>query len=279
MNFHLSFSKKLVYSLFISFFILSNFSFGQGYYFPNDAHLLALSQRNDIHLSGSFNPFAEAQTVTDVQLAYSPIKHIGISSNYFQYSNFENNLSVPINTKNKSWDIAAGVYYFLPLTASGEDNWEVKEKSRFFSAENLEQRSGILFDIYVGHSQADVTNTFQEYGFNYFEYKKTYVQVGLHGTIKYFSFQVASRWGNLNYVEGLVHGPTSIQLQNPIKVIASNSEMDFSEFFVRASTGIRYGQLIFSFSRIQHTPIFTQLGVKDHIVMIGLKLDVDEFFR
>ena len=266
--------RKITFFILVCFLLFNISSIGQNYYVPNDANLVALNQRNDFHFSGTINPFSDSKKIQNLQLGYSPLNHIGISSSYFNSNHLNEIQSISYQTKSEIYDIALGGYIFHPMVVSTDSEKEIKGKGQ-----NILSRQGVVFDLYVGHAQGDIRNFYGGLGSNHFRIQKDYIQFGAHARFKFIEIHLATRIGRLSFSEGIVQGRQNHSILNALEIFDIDNDFTIIEHTFRVHAGIKYGQIIISVSRVNSSNQLYRLGVINNASSIGVNINIDEFFR
>jgi len=269
---HLSYLQKIFIFFFFCSISFPIFISGQNFYVPNHANLVALNQQNDFHISVAINPFFQTKKLSNLQVGYSPIKHLGIASSYFTSNHLNKDFN--ILTENKTWDIAIGGYLFHSTRASKNSTNKTQKKHQHLFIE-----SGLLFDLYLIHGSEKLRNIAKELNNYYFKVQKNYIQLGAHAKFKFMELHAVTRIGNIRFNNLIVQGQINSSLMNAIDNLNNNNNFMLIENSFRANFGVKYGQLIISFSRVLNSDRLHQLGIINNVSSIGMNIDIDEFFR
>lgn len=256
--------------LFAFLLFLNSHSFGQNYYVPNNGYLLNLTQKNDLHFSGYFHPSSNDKETLNFQLGYSPIKYFGLVGSRFQYNKSYPKSDIYQNTQISFWDFAVGCYFpFFEKSNSSNNNFK----------NNISVNSGLLFDIYVGHSSGEVSNFYDNIGRNQFKIRKNYLQLGFHVQYKFMGIHMTTQVGNISYDDGIIQGGTTIAVQSTIDILNRDNNFVLIENSFQLDVGVRYGKIVLATTRMNESRKLYRIGVINQVVTLGALIDIDEFFR
>lgn len=254
-------------------------SCGHKYYAPNDADLVILKEKHDVHISGTTNLGNKSIQSYNVQLGYSPIKHLCLAGSYFKFNQWKNPSKPPVRGDGKIWNASIGGYLFQPFISTGVSKRDSRRHEKILKNQNLFHPAGILMDIYVGISQGSVNNIYENGGTTRLRFNKKYIQFGIHLTNKSIGFDLATRVGKLNYYDAIVSGKPSSSTAYIINNLEARNNFNLMEHSFRANFGVKHTRFIFSVSGVSTNAKLNQLGVIEAVTSFGLILDIDEFFR
>ena len=184
--------KKIFLLTFLSLFLSS--LFGQYFYIPdNDVSALQYLNRGDLKLSYTY-PFNDR---TNIQLGYSPLKHISISAGYFKYQDertWNTTSDFIIKTNGHNYTGAIGFYKYLT--------------KRFFVKEFILFRniSGVILQSHFGYNKGAIFNRFPDDSVINLDYQSFFARGSIHVKYRYFTFGYSFKFFNLDYVGGEVGG-------------------------------------------------------------------------
>ena len=296
---------SFVIVLLSTLFILSSCS--HKYYAPNEADLLTLREKNDVHFSASFGSAGSGSNTNsgssinfnidttankaesnsyNFQLGYSPINHLAISGSYFKIKN--SNRDNSISGKGNMWNGAIGGYYFKPINDKNNTRKlriDGKEKTTSFDSPNMRMKKGFLFDLYLGHSRGNVFNFHRDdncgncRATSSFKFTKNYAQLGFHYFREIWGLSCAIRLGQLRYFDGDVLGTRMAVIeQDDIDLIQNDNIYPLRETSLRFYMGTKQIRSFFSASIVDEGP-FKNLDIVNGIVQLGITVDIDSFFK
>lgn len=171
---------KNIYLLFILFLSIPNLTSGQYFYIPdNDTNLMQLKDQNDFLLSLAF---PRSQRL-NVQLAYSPLKYISLSSAFYKHAHTTNN---NIKTEGTSYTGSIGLYRFIHKL----------DKHNFFLTKNM---SGVLLyantGLTIGTNKINIVDIF----FSNLKHKNIFFRSGISVDYRFVSLGFSTRYLNLDY--------------------------------------------------------------------------------
>jgi len=143
--------------IFIVLCILFFSSCSHYYYAPDEANVLKLSEEKDLKISVSGNHDNENDETHELkhlnlQVGYSPIKHLGIFTNHFRIWGKDNASFYGGN--GHLTNLAVGGYYFIK-TKSGLDK---------VLKYDYGVTSGFLFDVYAGYGRGKIHQYYKQGG-------------------------------------------------------------------------------------------------------------------
>lgn len=267
--------KKLLWISFL-FFVLTSLLpscsvKNNHYYVPPEGNVLTLSERNDLKISASTS--VNDDGITNVQIGYSPIKHIGLFGSWMNQKNgkgvYPFGFGISENSNTATYKSAAiGGYFF-------------KKRDTYYSTlipkKYLEQ-GGFLVDLYVGVGEGkfkrDYTNlrTYVE-----FEHEKIFAQTGLHYKFRSLGVSYVFKVGQLQFKNVLIHGNFLLFPKYLFDELKEDNRIKTYESTFKIEYGIREAKVNISF-----TGFSDQLDIFSPIrsyFSVGVLINVDEFFR
>lgn len=271
--------------LLCNLFIFSSCS--HKYYAPNEADLLTLREKNDVHFSGSLQTGGNDETDSyNLQLGYSPINHLAFTTSYFNIESSSTDGTIKGN--GNIWNGAIGAYYFEPVnTKLIKKRFRKKEKQQAISTPSMRMKKGLLFDFYLGHSKGNVYNFYQNddcetcRANSHFRFTKNYGQFGLHYLRETWGISYAFRIGKLNYFDGDIFGnrsAISLEDEMDIQFIEDNNIFNLKETSIRLHLGPKHFRFYLSASIVDDRS-FGQLDVINDVAQMGVTVDIDAFFK
>lgn len=262
---------NFLFALLLFFSILSK---GQDYYAPNNGYLVNLTQRNDLHISGYFQPFSNEKEIVNLQLGFSPIKYFGIMGSHFNYNKSHPKANIFKDTQISLWDYSAGFYFPFLKKSNFLDS---KSANNFHN--DIFNPSGLIFDIFVGQSIGEVRNFYDNIGSNHFKIRKNYIQFGFHLQHKFLGVHMSTRIGTIKFSDGIVQGGTTFAVQKTIDEFNEDNDFILIESTFQLDVGIRYGKIVLASSRAKDNRQLFNLGIINQVITLGAFVDIDEFFR
>jgi len=270
-----------LYACLLLFFILTTTSCSRinYYYRPNDANAVALKKKNDIHFSASTYSLKDSKfnNNQNIQVGYSPIKHLGISSSYFRVR--DKHPIVPLRYGNGNFgNIALGGYYFLPMKGK---YIRIKKSRRkyLFNNPNWLMQEGVLFDLYLGLGRGKVNNFYEDGGNSQLRFSKKYSQVGIHLFRKRLGVSFNLTFGNINYFEANLKGKIKSSQVIRVRSLDNKSKFTIRESTIRFFLGTKQLRVFASVSSFNPSQDFGNLGVIESNLNFGIFSEIDEFFR
>ncbi len=273
-----SHSSKWIFLL-VSFCSFSS-SCSHKYYAPNDGDILALNKKNDLHFSASMGSSAlnleKKSESANLQLGYSPIKHLAVSASYFSLR--QQNRSSPRREGNgRIWNSAIGGYYFFKFKELPDSKLNAKQLLR--KQKGLFSEEGILLDLYLGSGKGRVNNYYIEGGSSIFNFDKRYIQFGFHIVGRSLSFNWTFRLANLNYNEGIIFGRPNALNDLSFNILKEQNQFKLNESTLRLTFGQRKIRFMLSSTFVGGSENFELLGIKPIVSNFGLIIEIDDFFR
>ena len=259
-------NNKLVILIFFAASLLPVSSSCQYYYSPNEASTLTLNEKNDLKFSFASGSDKQSSSNFSLQAGYSPIKHLGIR--YSSYS-IKNNFGDHQSLNGSIIGGAIGTYFFH----SSETVSKAISKSRY---SNLLLKNSVLLDVYLGYEQGGITNNYNVDRQSQLDFKKTFVEGGVHLEGGIFGFDFLLKRGVLDFSKGSVthYIGDIVDLED----IERYDTYNFTETTVRFRMGIKYGSVYISQAKFR-TKKADQIRIVDTAYHFGMILNIDDFFR
>jgi len=260
------------YYFFIFVYILLSTSCSHYYYAPDEANMLKLDDRNDLKFSASGNSTNGNYELrhTNVQLGYSPIKHVGVFASHFNMSGDEPKQNSIRGGKGHLNNVGLGGYYFLETESIL--NRLVKYD------DNIGVRSGFLFDAYAGYGKGHVHNYYAEGGRSDLDIQKYFIQGGIHWQGKALGLSYVMKFGRLNYFNGLIVGQLNESEISSLQNIESNREFPFRETSLKFYMGVKYARVYLNVATTidEFDNFFTH---RTSMGSFGVVVDIDDVYR
>lgn len=252
------------------------------YQSPNQDGMPRLQKKNDGDISyGQKIPFVDKDSLTyyrNIQISYSPIKHLGFSIGHSRLKSKTTNKS-KIYTSNA----AIGGYYFFQTKRR-------IRKNGLQTPATATMPRGILFDLYGGLEVGAVENYIEEVSspnnfqpielYSNFQLRKYFLRGGIHIQRKLFGLSLICKAGQFNYTKGFINleGETSSRLLDEFFLISNFQSGQYLEPTVKIFLGEENIQGFFGVTQLY---TFHDLGLdeKDQLIYFGLSVDIDNFYR
>ena len=207
------------------------------YYAPDEANVLKLNEKNDLKFSASGNSTNGNYELkhTNLQLGYSPIKHVGIFASHFNMSGDEPIQNPIRGGKGHLNNIGLGGYYFL-------DSESILNNLVNYN-DNIGVRSGFLFDAYAGYGKGHIYNYYPEGGESDLDIQKYFIQGGVHWQGKGLGISYVFKFGRINYFNGLIVGQLDQTEINSLRNINEIREFPFRESSLKFYMGVKYARV------------------------------------
>lgn len=281
MQIHLSNQNQVIgLFLFVAILILSSCGGASHHFYATDeGNLLALKEEKDLKVSAGYMPHLNSLPGNNlnVQAAYSPIKHLGVYTNYFRIRNaFEAGEGIQQNVYQYHFGAAIGGYIFK----QPEAKTETVDEDRLIEQYTYPKGKGLLFDAYLGYNQGRNKNFFfEETGTINIPFQKFYLQGGAHIFMDRINASFALKYARLSYFDGEAFGKlTNLQLRK-VDVLEEQNPFDFLE----SSLKVSYGKPETPFQAyITIAGIYdfgdAFLEIQPSTMQVGITADIDHFF-
>ena len=261
-------NSLFVPTIFLLFIILMLSSCSHNYYAPNEGNVLKLSEAEDLKISVSGNkngkiPFGGDIKHSNLQLGYSPIKHLGLFISHFELDEIDNRRVGNGHYTN----LAVGTYYF-----------KKKKKRPNKMIKDNRVIPGFLFDAYGGYGRGKVFNYYDEGGYSELYLRKYSLQGGLHWNGKIMEISAIYKLGILQYFKGSINLPISdrhlIQLLN----IREDQIFPFSQVSLHGYLGLKNIRFYCDLS-IVPSDFNDKFNYIDNLLSFGVVMELDEVIR
>jgi len=247
------------------------------YYIPSEPNMLKLAKKKDLKISASTNkiPFLSEnvdENFFNTQVGYSPINHLGIVANHFQWNSivpFDEHLR---GTKSSSSSIALGGYNIFQTA---------KQKRRTVRYNTAP--IGFLLEMYAGYGRGKIDNHYAGKDNLLLKYNKPYMQIGYHWQDEFVGLSWVYKVGKINYKEG-TYSPNLSQEQQgsfPFLKIQENTNYSFRESSFKVFMGKKE---IKGYIGLTTTETFSpdpsfKLLHGTNMVYTGVTISIDEFYN
>ncbi len=224
------------------------------YYVPPPSHSLRLQDAKDFKSSIGVGMSGENALQLNMQVGYSPIKHLALSSTILRSTQSDNKINL--------LEGAIGTYYF---SESGQTQPNT--------------RNGVLFDLYAGYGKG--RSLIQNLGFNTGDLQlnsnKYYIQGGMHLQYEVLVFSTTYRRGILDYSSGFLYGEVNNDVYSDLTAIDANDPYAFNEIGVKLELGPPKLRCFFGLSHIDMPK--ASFNYHKTAVQLGLVFDFKAFKR
>ena len=145
------------------------------------------------------------------------------------------------------------------------------------SLSNLILNYSVLADLYLGYEKGEITNIYNPGRQSHLDFKKTYIQGGLHFEGIVFGLDLILKGGVLDFSSGSVESydiEDYVDLQN----IQRYDTYNFTEAIVRFRIGIKHGSVYLSQTKLR-TKNANAVRIVNTTSHFGVILNIDDFFR
>ena len=195
------------------------------YYAPNAVHIPTLAGRHDAALTVGVGR-GTGYRALEAQVAYSPLRHVGIMVNYFSAGSKDVENQKEVGGRQRFAEGGIGVYEHA--------------------------KKGTL-SLFVGYGQGYVHNYYNQERYSRFQITRMFVQPSLMYHDKYFRGGLAFRFNHLTYTEG----ETAFNIEDE-ELMAIRTIEERSPFFL-PELGIHVGMDFSPFSlNLSLTNIFSK---------------------
>ena len=263
-------SQQKILLLLLLLLLLS--SCGHYYYAPDEANALKLQEQHDLKFSISGNSTNGNYELrhSNIQMGYSPIKHVGVFGSHFKMSGKEPIQNPIRGGKGHLNSFGLGGYYFL-------------ESSSFLDRivkydDEIGLNSGFLFDLYGGYGKGHVNNYYVEGGFSDVDLQKYFLQGGVHWQGKAMGLSYIFKFGQLNYFNGLLEGQIPIEDFNSLNNINEIRAFPFRETSLKFYMGIKYARVYLNVSTLTNE-FDNSFNHRTSVGSFGVIMEIDEIYK
>lgn len=247
------------------------------YYIPNESNSLILAQKNEIKVAVSTVNLNQriddpAGKLVNAQIAYSPIKHLGIYANHLRWNRTAETNGFDWGNNYSYDNLALGGYYLFQSEI-------MKKRNADFGNFPI----GILFDFYMGYGKGKVDNIYPESDEAHYNFTQPYGQMGIHWQDKNIGLSWVFQIGRINFADGL-YTVNQSGLQNGFR--AYESILEDNSFRYRASTFRFFAGSKTIRAYATYTVADSSLGDRQYylshgtdMVALGLVLNIDHAYR
>lgn len=245
-------------NIFIGLVLLSISSCSHHFYSPNDPTFIGLEEKGDVHVNlGAPSSF---------QVGCSPIKHLGLSVNYFrQSSNLddETNQTNLHQTQGEIFTHYIGAYYLF------------KNKNTFPDIEPFYR--GLLIDSYLGHGIGSIDNIYPNKARAELKIEQVTWQIGAQLKLKNYDLGLIYKLAKVNYHSPSLLGPITEDDFNEIEKLLDNNPFLNHEVSIRMAAGLRGIKVYTSATYLLNN--HSILSSPSRIVTLGITFDIDHMFK
>ena len=239
----------------LALIIFLQFSCTHHFYSPNDPLYVSLDEKNDIHISGGFPK--------SFQIGYSPIKHLGLASNYFERRVARGNLGGTRIVEGYLFSNHIGAYYNF------KDKKSIETEKPIFR--------GILLDTYFGYGVGNVNNQYPYASNLNLKFQKYSWQAGAHLKFRLIESSIIYKLSKLNYHDPYVEGVLDELDTDDLHLLLDLNPYLNQEFGARMTFGFRGLKAYVSKTTLLNNRDI--LKSRRQLITLGLSLDIDNFLR
>ena len=260
----------------------SRYDTPQNYFIPHEANALKLTKKHDLVATGSvglntfsydyFNPitfdfvnYQVEQWSGNFQVAYSPIKHLGVFGSHARMRSWQENNNSNVFHKSHLTSVGVGTYYGTKFLQRPLDKILPGRKEKF---------DKIVLDLYGGYTVGKLQNNFfRAIGNDEFNIHKLYFQAGLHWEVGNLGLSFLHKRGIGTYPRGTVNGEGPFSQSFKVQKILDNNQINFTETsfqldYKRNLIGF-YAQ--YTLNRVEE---FGYLGSPEYVFNFGVTVDI-----
>lgn len=248
--------RKINFILFVNILLFS--ACHNSYYFPKEVNDLKLKNQDDLNASISFTPNGR-----NLQLGYSPIKHLGIFGNHFKKDNNNNWGSIW-----KENTIGVGSYFFQKKKNPSSKQFSLLRGHGF--------TPGILLDGYATYSFGQWG--YQREFFYNFYFRKIAFQTGIHFQDSLGCISVFYRIGRTKYHRVDLGNNIAGNALDHARANIENNTFTPHTFAINFTMGIKQVRTYFNLNFI--TNDFDLLGNKPYLSgNLGFTANLNEIYQ
>lgn len=257
------------------------------YFIPHEGNGLKLTQKDDLVASGSvgvnsfsynyynqttfdFANFTVEQLSSNFQVAYSPIKHLGVFGSHSRLRMRDENNASNVFHKSHLTSVGVGTYYGAKFLQRPLDKILPGRKEKF---------DEVVLDLYGGYSIGKLENNFfTAVGNDEFNIHKLYFQIGLHWEVGNFGLSYMHKRGLGTYPSGTVNGEASFEQFFKIQTILEDNQVNFTENAFQIDYKREYLGL---YAQLMNSKVnqFGFAGNFDSIINFGVTVDIHSFAK
>ncbi len=278
---------KIKYTSFLLIFsiLIMTSSCSRYYYSPDEGHLLTISQKNDFHISTSLQTLRikDTSNQVNIQLGYSPIKHLAIQGSYFYLSDADQDDILIKGRGHMGSGAIGGYYFFKPIPNPLLRIFQRKNKTKnldpppIFSNNYIKR--GSLIDLYFGHARGNSSLDYNSRGNSIVEFQKTYGQIGFHWFNRISGFSYTFKMGQLQFDKAASFGIVDLNDISRLEILEAKNDFFIRESSFRLFTGIKQARCFFNLTILSSPNQLEAVGVDNYNFTIGAIVDIDECFR
>lgn len=258
---------------FVSLLIASTLLFSSCHtnlYTPNEAYMLSVSSPGDVKVAGAHLRNSDARRLgfnhkfrqSQVQLAISPIKHLGLVGSHFRQ--FNEDFDGPTNSYRKHTELGLGYYH-----VSGKN----KETDRSY----------VVQDFYTGGGWGKYYELFYTAGEMYSNYQRFFLHYGIHLWWKNdVSIGFGIRYARTNFGEVNLIGNVPSGAETGLAEVQDRDPLNVLEGSIQIQTGSNYAKLFFSTTGVLRSQVVDFSGnyrFGGPTATVGITVDLDEIWK
>lgn len=239
-------------------------------YHPNEAYMMAVSDKGDLKLSGTYGArdirFLDEDQPrklkrTSLQVAYSPLDRLAVVSSY--YNSKSQHQSLPVFEKIQNLELGLGYYHKKGM-------------------EKETDKSYFLPDIYVGVGSGNIESQFTTAGVSRVNYLRYFLHGGVHfGWKDNFDIGFGMRYVRANFQSAKLIGKIPQYYDLSVSNVAENSQQNLLETSFQIQGGHR---MVKAFLRAtttisKHFYNYDYNAIHTSNVQVGIILELDELWQ
>ena len=280
---------KIILSSIIAIVLLSSCSttLPQSYFIPHEGNTLRLQEKKELKVSSGLmvnnhshvivNPVTflsqtikSKQASTSFQLAYSPIKHLGV---FGMHSRIR--LKAPENATinfHKSQLTAGGVGTYFSYRAKQRPASKIKLNS-------TQKYNNFIIDLYGGYAFGSLENHYNNpTGNTKMDFRKYYLQGGIHWEAGRWTSALVYKIGNAYFNNGIISGQPNNLNDAPIQAVLNHDRLFFNEFTFKLDYNIK-DVLLYGQATIGVINEFEDQGIITPLLHGGLIINIHNFIK
>ncbi len=229
-------------------------------YAPNETLNLELTERGDWKVLAATGVINRNTWHLNTQMAFSPIKNIGIGVDYFKIIPHQSlSASKPASINANMTEFYLGTYYRL-------NSKDAK----------LQYLKGI--HLYGGYGQGNISSENDSIS-SEFSYQRYFVQLGFNQQYERLKLGINAKIGTLDFKEGKVFGPLDNIAFTALDAVQRNNNYGFIEFNASIELVMHPAINLYSNFTIGN-PFEINYGLYiGEVFRLGLTMDIDYWYR
>ena len=253
--------------LFSSCYGLKQYNF----YAPDRGTALVLTESQDLKISAGTGFVVREQRdkiLGNMQVAYSPVNHLGIQASHFSNTYLANYKNTDSSSKTLSF--AIGGYR------------TITKRKDFMQDSKVYKASKLILDLYLGYSSGELNESDRELDFLDLNFNKKYFQFGIASEGNRTDFRFSTKFSRLNYTKARIG--TKVLGENPAEAIddlLTVGSFPIMENNIEINFGMPDLRFYLSFTGIEalnYNRHFLEQGNTFYSFEVGLKAKLNSLF-